>query len=167
MTGVTSFPSVASKLSVMEINRDLWYINRVLEGDANAFAPLVDKYQNMVFTIALRIVIKREDAEEVAQDTFLKVYRSLNTFRLEATFSTWLYRIAYNTAISHARKKQLPITPIDGEEGHENIPDTVIPSAWDVLKQAQQKDFLDRALQELPETDRITSPATAYIRLLY
>ena len=63
-------------------------ISRVLQGDANAYASLVQQYQNFVFTIVLRYVKSREDAEEVAQDVFVKAYRSLADFKGTSKFST-------------------------------------------------------------------------------
>ncbi len=83
---------------------DQFYIDKVLAGDSSAFAVLVERHKNNVFNICLKILSKREEAEEVAQDTFLKVYEKLDSFKQEAKFSTWLYRIAYNTSISHQRK---------------------------------------------------------------
>ena len=94
---------------------DIEIINRVLAGDTNAFADLVKKYQNYVFTLALRFVHHREDAEEVAQDIFVKAYRSLADFRGTAKFSTWLYTIVYSTSITFLRKKKLETTSIDDE----------------------------------------------------
>lgn len=71
-----------------------------------AYAALVDKYQSMVFVLVRSVCRHAEDAREVTQDVFLQAYKRLHTFRGEASFRTWLYRIAYNTAISHIRKEQ-------------------------------------------------------------
>ena len=68
-------------------------ISKVLDGDQQAYAVLVNRYQNYVFTLTLRIMKTREDAEEVAQDVFIKAYRSLADFRGASKFSTWLYTI--------------------------------------------------------------------------
>ena len=75
----------------MNFQSDSHYIDKVLNHDVNAYASLVDKHKNMVFTIALKIVRNREDAEEIAQDVFVKVYQSLKSFKKESKFSTWLY----------------------------------------------------------------------------
>ncbi len=85
---------------------DQFYIKKVLAGDSSAFAVLVDRHKNNVFNICIKILCNKEEAEEVAQDTFLKVYDKLNTFKEEAKFSTWLYRIAFNTSISQQRKNK-------------------------------------------------------------
>ena len=70
------------------------YIEKILHGDSNAFAFLIDKYKDMVFTLAIKMVKNREVAEEVAQDAFLKAYKYLPKFKGDAKFSTWLYKIA-------------------------------------------------------------------------
>jgi len=97
----------------MNYKGDSFYIEKVLSGDHKSFAYLIDKHKDLVYTIAMRIVRNREDAEEVAQDVFLKAFQSLNTFKKESKFSTWLYRIVYNTSISRIRKKKLETSGID------------------------------------------------------
>jgi RNA polymerase sigma-70 factor (ECF subfamily) len=90
-------------------------INRVLRGEQALYAQLVNRYQNFVFTIALRYMPNREDAEEIAQDVFVKAYRSLADFRGESKFSTWLYTIVTTTCITFLRRKKLPIHSLDNE----------------------------------------------------
>lgn len=90
-------------------------INRVLQGEQALYAQLVKRYQSFVFTIALRYTPNREDAEEIAQDVFVKAYRSLADFRGESKFSTWLYTIVTTTCITFLRKKKLPIHSLDNE----------------------------------------------------
>lgn len=90
----------------MEKKDDNYYIERVINGQTNYFSYLVEKYQDIVFSIALKVLKNREEAEEMAQESFIKAYKSLNTFKGTAKFSTWLYRIAYNTCISEVRKKK-------------------------------------------------------------
>ena len=91
-------------------------ISKVLNGDQQAYAGLVNRYQNYVFTLALRMVKSREDAEEVAQDAFIKAYKYLADFRGSSKFSTWLYTIVNNTGISFLRKKKLDIHSLDNEK---------------------------------------------------
>ncbi len=79
-------------------------IIRVLNGERNSFAPLVSRYQNYVFSIAIQIVKNRDIAEEVSQDVFMKVYKSLSSYDRKSKFSTWIYKIAYRTAIDHYRR---------------------------------------------------------------
>ena len=91
-------------------------ISRVLTGEQNAYAELVNRYQAYVFTLVLRMIKSREDAEEVAQDVFIKAYRSLADFRGESKFSTWLYTIANTTSITFLRKKKLDVHSLDNEK---------------------------------------------------
>jgi RNA polymerase sigma-70 factor (ECF subfamily) len=91
-------------------------ISRVLQGDQQAFAALVSRYQNFVFTITVRYTDNREDAEEIAQDIFVKAYRSLADFRGASKFSTWLYTIVTTSCITFLRKKKLETRSLDDEK---------------------------------------------------
>ncbi|MBD0288928.1 MAG: sigma-70 family RNA polymerase sigma factor [Flavisolibacter sp.] len=91
-------------------------ISQVVRGDQNAYATLVERYQNYVFTIVLRYVKNREDAEEVAQDVFIKAYRSLADFKGTAKFSTWLYTVTTTTCITFLRKNKLEVHSLDNEK---------------------------------------------------
>jgi len=90
-------------------------IQQVIRGDQQAYALVVERYQNFVFTIVLRYVKSREDAEEVAQDVFVKAYRSLAAFKGESKFSTWLYTIATTSSLSWLRKKKVELRSLDDE----------------------------------------------------
>ncbi|MBC8602900.1 sigma-70 family RNA polymerase sigma factor [Parabacteroides acidifaciens] len=90
----------------MELYTDTYYIKRIQAGDTACFACLLDKYSRPVHSLILKVVRSREDAEELAQDVFMKVFKHLSSFKGECSFSTWIYRIAYNTAISETRKKK-------------------------------------------------------------
>lgn len=85
---------------------DQHYINQIIEGNSKAFEVLVDRYKNFVFTLAHKMMKDREEAEEVAQDTFIKVYRSINKYKGEAKFSTWVYKITYNTCLDRLKKRK-------------------------------------------------------------
>jgi RNA polymerase sigma-70 factor (ECF subfamily) len=90
-------------------------ITRVLKGDSNAYATLVDRYQRYVFTIVLRYIPSREDAEEVAQDIFVKAFRSLSNFKGESKFSTWLYTVTTTSCLTFLRKKKVQLHSLDNE----------------------------------------------------
>jgi RNA polymerase sigma-70 factor (ECF subfamily) len=100
---------------------DIEIISRVLKGEQQAYAELVNKYQNYVFTLTLRFIKSREDAEEVSQDIFIKAYRSLADFRGASKFSTWLYTIVNTTCITFLRKKKLDIQSLDNEKVFETV----------------------------------------------
>ena len=101
-------------------------ISRVLRGDHQAYKVLVERYQHYIFTLAFRLTQSREDAEEIAQDVFVKAFRSLADFKGGSKFSTWIYTIAHNTSITKLRKKKLKISSLDDEgtffqaENHES-----------------------------------------------
>ena len=101
---------------MQQVETDLELINSVLTGNTHNYAVLVKRHQRFVFTLALRFAKNREDAEEIAQDCFIKAYKALGTFKQTAKFSTWLYTITYTTAMTYLRKKKLEATSIDGNE---------------------------------------------------
>ncbi len=98
-----------SKLSDIEL------IEQTLVGNQAAYADLIKRHQRFVFTLAMRFSKNREDAEEIAQDCFIKAYRSLSSFQRQSKFSTWLYSIVYTTAMTFLRKKRVDTDSIDDE----------------------------------------------------
>lgn len=101
---------------MQQVETDLDLINAILAGDTGNYALLVKRHQRFVFTLALRFAKNREDAEEIAQDCFIKTYKALGTFKQTSKFSTWLYTITYTTAMTYLRKKKLESSSIDDEE---------------------------------------------------
>ncbi len=136
----------------MAFKDDSFYIEEVLKGNTNAYAPLVEKHKDMVYTICYKIVRKAEEAEELAQDAFLKAFDKLDKFRGEAKFSTWLYRIAYNAAISMTRKRRLEVHALDDfvvanyseDDARENL---------DAIDVEDQQKMLQAALTTLSDED--------------
>src|SRR5688572_2346997 len=92
---------------------DLLLIDKVLAGETKLYADLIDRYKSYVYTIAFKILQNRPEAEEAAQDTFLKAYHAVKKFNRQAKFSTWLYSIAFNTAISYKRKHKQKLQSIE------------------------------------------------------
>lgn len=84
---------------------DTYYINKVLSGDKGAYSYLVNRYSDMVYSIAVKLLKNESNAEDLSQDVFVSAYQSLTSYKGNAKFSTWLYRITYNKAISELRKK--------------------------------------------------------------
>lgn len=138
----------------MEQEQDIIYIKRVLGGEREAFAFLVDKYKSMVFTLALRLTRSREEAEEIAQETFIKAYQSLGSFQGKSKFSSWLYRIVYNTGISHLRKQYKGGISLD----EVNIPEELYVESkknYEALAQEDRKKYLEVALDALDKEERV------------
>lgn len=124
-------------------------IDRILAGDEQLYAQLVDQYKSYAFTIAFKVTGNKADAEEVAQDAFIKAYQYLKGFRRGARFSTWLYRIVFNTAVSHKRKNKQVFASIDksfNEAADEEKP----------LEKLDKQVFIDQALNRLNEADRLS-----------
>jgi RNA polymerase sigma factor (sigma-70 family) len=138
----------------MKFQEDSFYIERVLNGDVSAYASLVSKHKNLVFSIALKILNNREDAEEIAQDTFLKAYQSLRSFEKKSKFSTWLYRIAYNNAISRTRKKKIEFVAMD-ETVITNYSTDEVSSGLYGMEENDQRQLVDKALATLSEEDNL------------
>lgn len=102
-------------MAATEQELDLALVTRVQQGHKPAFDLLVKKYQSRILALILRFVRDRHEAEDVAQETFIRAYRALANFRGDAAFYTWLYRIAINTAKNHlvARGRRVPESDID------------------------------------------------------
>jgi RNA polymerase sigma-70 factor (ECF subfamily) len=122
-------------------------IARILEGDSRAYGELVRRYQRMVYTVCHRVLRNAQDADEAAQDSFVKAYQHLRGFSGSSKFSTWLYSIAYRTAVSHSRRRRSDGASVD-ELGQHPMADAVQPGQADDVRQK-----LDRALAELPPED--------------
>jgi RNA polymerase sigma-70 factor (ECF subfamily) len=97
----------------MEYKGDISYIEQILSGNSNAFSYIVDRHKDKAYNLAFRICCNHEEAEEVTQDAFLKAFRSLKGFKMRSSFATWLYRIVYNTAISHVRIKKKGVLSLE------------------------------------------------------
>lgn len=85
---------------------DLEMVRAVIDGDTTAYRGLVEKYQGRVYAMVYGMLRNREDARDVTQEAFVKAYRNLQSFRMDSSFYTWLYRIAMNLAIDHTRKRK-------------------------------------------------------------
>ena len=133
----------------MTIKDDQYYITKITQGDTNSFTVLVDRYKDLVYTLAIRMLKNNEEAEEVSQDTFLKVFKSLAKFKGESKFSSWIYRIAYNTCLDKIRKQKRDpvVVAIDEFTEHQVI---TIDNALDKLIAQERKQVIHDCLQLLP-----------------
>jgi len=132
---------------------DTALIEQTLAGNQQAYAELVKRHQRFVFTLAMRFAKAREDAEEIAQDTFIKAYRSLSAFQGQSKFSTWLYSIVYTTAMTFLRKKRVDTYSIDDENTFIQVEDQL--SRYDV-NNAENKSrsfYLNQAIAQLLPDD--------------
>lgn len=143
----------------MEHWNDIYYIRRIRQGDTECFGCLLDRYSHSVFSLIVRLTGNKEDAEELTQDVFLKVFQQLGRFREESSFSTWVYRIAYNTAISALRKQKKEFAT-DGEAGCFNISEEEVDTLFGRYDREEELQLLDRALEKL-------APDEHFMILLY
>jgi len=136
-----------SKLSDIEL------ITQTLGGNQSAYADLVKRHQRFVFTLALRFAKGREDAEEIAQDCFIKAYRSLSSFQQQSKFSTWLYSIVYTTAMTSLRKKRVDTASIDDDESYIQIEGK--PSGYDEhnVENKSRSYYVNQAIAQLLPDD--------------
>ncbi len=136
-----------SKLSDIEL------IEQTLAGDQSAYADLVKRHQRFVFTLAQRFAKTREDAEEIAQDCFIKAYRSLASFQRQSKFTTWLYSIVYTTAMTALRKKRVDTDSIDDENTFIQIENQT--SGYDVnnVENKSRSYYLNQAIAQLLPDD--------------
>lgn len=135
----------------MDVQDELIIIKRVKEGDLSAFAKLVDKYKELAVTLAYNVLLHKEDAEDVAQDSFIKAFTSLKSFKGTSRFSTWFYRIVLNTALNRLKRRKLEIPP--EKEVYEN--DAHDLSSIRNFSGADQKRFIQQAISFLSEGERV------------
>ncbi|MFZ0990337.1 MAG: sigma-70 family RNA polymerase sigma factor, partial [Candidatus Sulfotelmatobacter sp.] len=88
-------------------------IERAKRGDAEAFQALYDKHKRRVYSLCLRMTANTAEAEDLAQEAFLQLFRKISTFRGESAFSTWLHRLSVNVVLMHLRKKSLPVVSLE------------------------------------------------------
>ncbi|WP_347924715.1 RNA polymerase sigma factor [Pontimicrobium sp. SW4] len=131
---------------------DQVYIEAILNGDTNAFSVLVNRYKDLVFTLALRMMKHTEEAEEAAQDTFIKAYKSLNKFKGDSKFSTWIYRVAYNTCLDRLKKNKRQQYTVEINEYTEHQVKT-LDNALDKIEAKEKEQAIQDCLVLLPSED--------------
>ena len=129
-------------------------IDRVIGGDTSAFGYFVDQYQDLAVTIAFRLCGNRQDAEDIVQNAFVKAFHNLHTFRSTSKFSTWFYRIVYNTAITEVRSRKMTYD-VDNMQLAETS-DTFVD--WDAIQTIERKEresMLESAMQKMPPDESL------------
>lgn len=136
------------------------YIERILDGETEYFSAFLDRYSRPLYTLVVQIVGCLEDAEELLQNIFLKAFRNLNRYKGECRFSTWIYRIAYNTAVSATRKRKQEFLYIK-----ENMINNVLDEIADnTLAPAEAEGQLERLEMA---TDRLNGEEETLIALFH
>ena len=127
-------------------------IKEILNGNTEQYEYFLDRYGQQVFVLVDRIVSCQEDAEELTQDVFLKAFQQLSSFKAESSFSTWIYRIATNIAISAVRKKRNDVLRLD-DSVFANLSDTQVDEALEDESE-EQMERLQQAMNQLEADER-------------
>ena len=127
-------------------------IKEILNGKTEQYEYFLDRYGQQVFVLVDRIVSCQEDAEELTQDVFLKAFQQLSSFKAESSFSTWIYRIATNLAISAVRKKRNDVLRLD-DSVFANFSDTQVDEALEDESE-EQMERLQQAMNQLEADER-------------
>lgn len=141
-------------------DREQKLIKKCINGNLKAFDELIEKYEKTAYNIALRMLKNPEDAMDVSQEAFIKVFKSIKTFNFESAFSTWLYRIVTNTCLDFLRKKSTRVysidNPIHTEDGEieRDIPDDA-DSPEELLEKKQTKELVTNSINKLEENHRL------------
>lgn len=134
----------------MTTNDDQILITAIEKGDTKAYAQLVDRYKDLVYTLAIRMLKHKEEAEEVAQDTFIKVFKSLDKFKGDSKFSTWIYKVTYNTCLDRIKKNKKHFNDVAIDEYTFNKLDT-IDNALDNIIKEEKSTLIKQCINKLPE----------------
>ena len=127
-------------------------IKEILHGNTTLYEYFLDRYGQQVFVLIDRIVACQEDAEELTQDVFLKAFQQLSSFKAESSFSTWIYRIATNTALSVVRKKKDEVVRLE-DSAFANLSDSQVDEALEDDSE-EQLQRLQRAMEQLDADER-------------
>lgn len=136
--------------------RDEELVSYIIKGKTDLFSVIVDRYQSKVFSTAWNYTHDHEEARDLTQEIFIKLYNNLGSYKSKASFSTWLYRIAVNRCIDWTRKKKLPTvsTIYDGNDEETDIYDTIADSGGgpeETLINLENRAYVRKVVEELPE----------------
>lgn len=138
----------------MTETEDYFYIDQILNGDNDAYAFLVDRYKNMAYTVALKVMGNVEDAEDTAQESFIKAFQKIHSFKKDSKFSTWLYTIVYRTAVYNLRKNKISTQQINDNITQNNVTDDKNIIDEELNQQKQQK-LVKEAIDNLPKLESL------------
>ena len=137
----------------MTTNEEALLVASILNGNTAEYAKLVDQYKDLVYTLAIRMLKNREEAEEVSQDTFIKAYKNLSKFKGDSKFSTWLYRIAYHTSLDAIKKNKNTTNTYDINE----VTFNQIKAVEHILEGIERKEraeLMEVCLQKMADEER-------------
>jgi len=143
--------------SVTQEEPDATFVARIKDGDAGAFGELVQRHQRAVYGIVSRMVSDRDDVDDIVQDVFVQAFKSMDAFKEQSAFGTWIYRIAVNTTIKHLRKAKIRRAPsIDDPAA--GLGDSLVSNGSEgpdeQAEKAERREAVRRAIETLPEHHR-------------
>lgn len=138
----------------MDDQEELEYIRRTRSGEPAAYAKLVDRYKTFAYAIALKVLKNQGDAEDVAQESFIKAYQNLHQFAGNARFSTWLYTIVYRTALAKTREMKVKLFSITDQFKRSFTNDYSSPQLA-LIQANDEKRSIEKAIAGLPETEAL------------
>lgn len=124
-------------------------IERILSGDKSGYRDLANRHKDYAFTVAYKIAGTREDAEEIAQDAFIQAFQALPTFNQEAKFTTWFYRIVFNSALMFKRKNRIQVEDIELSQSAQYV----VADTDKDLKISEQRQYIQKAFNHLSPDD--------------
>jgi len=133
---------------------DYELIKGCLDGNNDYFSEIVARYKNLVYSIVFRMTNDREEANDLAQDVFVKAYKNLDKYYPEYKFSTWLMKITTNHVIDHRRKKKQDFVPLDAVD-YDMPSQTVAESPEDAFFQKERAQALSKVVGDLPDMYKI------------
>jgi RNA polymerase sigma factor (sigma-70 family) len=140
-------------VAIHDPDREL--VQKIQTGDRLAFNQLVLKYRNRIMGLATRMLGDRDEAEDLAQDVFVKAYFGLRSFQRDSLFSTWLFRITANSCLNHKRKLRRRDQIVDDTDDPELILPDQSSNPHTLLENKEVKTFLEKAIQSLPREQRL------------
>jgi RNA polymerase sigma-70 factor (ECF subfamily) len=138
----------------MDQQEELEYIRRVRNGEHAAYAFLVDRYKSMVYSIAWRVLGNQEDAQDVAQEGFIKAYQQLYQFEGKSKFSTWLYTIVYRTALAKAKEMNVKTFSIT-QQFRETFTNDYSTPQLTLMQSDDEQRSVGLAINSLPKTEAL------------
>jgi RNA polymerase sigma-70 factor (ECF subfamily) len=147
---------------------DIKITDRLLQGDENAFKELVEEYRQMVFRTCMGVLHDPEDADDVTQEVFIEVFRSVGKFRADARISTWLYRIALNKSLNFIRdNRKHRALSLSGAPQSDALTGQGTDGPEEILQNKEKKMILERAIDSLPTKQKKAFVLNKYDDLSY
>ncbi|MCL2571763.1 MAG: sigma-70 family RNA polymerase sigma factor [Defluviitaleaceae bacterium] len=138
-----------------DIRTDMELIEACLAGDQECFTELVNRYKNLVYSIILRMTKDNDEASDLAQDVFLKVYKNLKSYTSAFRFSTWIMRITSNHVIDHHRKKKLDTISLEAHMTDTGFSGGTVSSPENIYIKREQTARINKIVAELPDMYKV------------